>query len=153
MLAARSWASTVSTVDDGVQLYTLVNGLTGEEDGNVRLEAMSAVDDLLELDEMSLEKFGRALKAGDLAEVVIVRPDEEIKSSSLPNEAGVEDTKRFLNARSGSLILRNLLDPYYLLLNVFQDVVSKDPPSDLPPDRHVRHEINLVPGTKYCVTR
>ncbi|KAG3235044.1 hypothetical protein PI124_g19915 [Phytophthora idaei] len=35
----------------------------------------------------------------------------------------------------------------------FADVVSKDPPSQLPPDRGVRHEIDLVPGTKYCVTR
>ncbi|GMG17870.1 unnamed protein product [Phytophthora fragariaefolia] len=35
----------------------------------------------------------------------------------------------------------------------FEDVVSKDPPSQLPPDRGIRHEIDLVPGTKYCVTR
>ena len=28
-----------------------------------------------------------------------------------------------------------------------------DPPSVLPPDRGVRHEIDLVPETKYCVTR
>ncbi|POM74793.1 Pol protein, partial [Phytophthora palmivora] len=27
------------------------------------------------------------------------------------------------------------------------------PPSQLPPYRRVRHEIDLVPGTKYCVTR
>jgi hypothetical protein len=32
-------------------------------------------------------------------------------------------------------------------------VVSNDPPTGLPPDRGVRHEIDLVPGTKYCVTR
>ncbi|CEG37394.1 af434192_2gag and pol [Plasmopara halstedii] len=40
--------------DDGTQLYTLVNSMTGEEDGGVRLEAMPAVDGLLELEEMSL---------------------------------------------------------------------------------------------------
>ena len=28
-----------------------------------------------------------------------------------------------------------------------------DPSSVLPPDRGVRHEIDLVPGTKYCFTR
>ena len=32
-------------------------------------------------------------------------------------------------------------------------MVSTTPPSILPPDRGVRHEIDLVPGTKYCVTR
>jgi hypothetical protein len=32
-------------------------------------------------------------------------------------------------------------------------VVSNDPPTGLPTDRGVRHEIDLVLGTKYCVTR
>ena len=31
-------------------------------------------------------------------------------------------------------------------------MVCHDPPSVLPPDRGVRHEIELVPGTKNCVT-
>ena len=35
----------------------------------------------------------------------------------------------------------------------FQDVVCHDPPSVIPPGRGVSHEIDLVPGTKYCVTR
>ncbi|CEG38802.1 conserved hypothetical protein [Plasmopara halstedii] len=96
--------------------------MTGEEDGDVRLEAIPAVDALLEPDEMSLEEFGSALKTGDLAEVVVVRPDEEIISSSLPDEAVLEETKRVLNARSGSSILRNPLDPYKPLA----DGIAKD---------------------------
>ena len=32
-------------------------------------------------------------------------------------------------------------------------MVCHNPPSVLPPDSGVRHEIDLVPGTKYCVTR
>ncbi|POM72081.1 LOW QUALITY PROTEIN: Pol protein [Phytophthora palmivora] len=35
----------------------------------------------------------------------------------------------------------------------FSVVVLKHPPSQLPPDRGVWHAIELVPGTKYCVTR
>ncbi|CEG40725.1 uncharacterized protein PHALS_10909 [Plasmopara halstedii] len=54
----------VSTVDDSTQLYTLVNGMTGKEDGDVTLKAISAVDAPLKLDEMSFEEFGGALKAG-----------------------------------------------------------------------------------------
>ncbi|CEG42970.1 reverse transcriptase [Plasmopara halstedii] len=111
------------------------------------------INGLLELDEMSLEEFGSALNAGDLAEVVIVRPDEEINSSSLLDEAVLKGTKRVLNARSGLSILRNPIDSYYPLVKEFQDAVSKDPPSVLPPDRGVRHEIDLVSGTKYCLTR
>ncbi|POM64921.1 Reverse transcriptase, partial [Phytophthora palmivora] len=40
-------------------------------------------------------------------------------------------------------------DPAYHLVKEFAGVVSKHPPSQLPPDRGVRHEIDLVPGTKY----
>ncbi|POM71094.1 LOW QUALITY PROTEIN: Pol protein [Phytophthora palmivora] len=53
----------------------------------------------------------------------------------------------------GSEILKNPEDPVYPLVSEFSDVVSKHPPSQLPPDRRVRHEIDLVPGTKYCVTK
>ena len=65
----------------------------------------------------------------------------------------LEDTKVALSARSISSILKDPLDPFYPLVEEFQDVVCHNPPSVLPPDRGVRHEIDLVPGTKYCVTR
>ncbi|KAG2819500.1 hypothetical protein PC113_g22723 [Phytophthora cactorum] len=105
--------------DCSEQLYTLINRLTGGVDGDISLDSLPAVNALLELDEMSIAEFSEALKAGDLAEVVVIRPEEELNSSSVE----------------------------------YTDVVSKNPPMGLPPDRGVRHEIDLVPGTKYCVTR
>jgi hypothetical protein len=83
----------------------------------------------------------------------MLRPEEELNSSSLMDEAVREDTKEALSACSGSSILKNRSDPFYPLVKEYQDVVSNDPPTGLPPDRGVRHEIDLVPGTKYCVTR
>ncbi|GMF57285.1 unnamed protein product [Phytophthora fragariaefolia] len=163
MLAARRMASGMSrdvsgvasgtALHDSEQLYTLVNGVTDDVDGDVNLGAVPALAALLELDEMSFDEFGEALQAGELAEVVVIRPEEELNSSSLLDEAVLADAKKALNARSRSEILKNPSDPLYPVIREYQDVVSKEPPSGLPPDRGVRHEIDLVPGTMYCVTR
>ncbi|KAG3054768.1 hypothetical protein PI124_g20213 [Phytophthora idaei] len=58
--------------DCSEQLYTLVNGVTGGVDGDISLDSFPAVNDLLELDDMSITEFGEALKAGDLAEMVVM---------------------------------------------------------------------------------
>ena len=102
---------------------------------------------------MSMDGFHQALKADELFEVVILRHELELCSSSLIDEAVLDETKTPLNARSGYSILKNPSDPYYPLVKEFQDVVCHNPPSVLSPDRGVRHEIDLVHGTKYCVTR
>ncbi|GMF45998.1 unnamed protein product [Phytophthora fragariaefolia] len=111
------------------QLYTLVNGVTGDVEGDISLDQLPSLDALLELEEMSVAEFGEAIKAGALAEVVMIRPED------------------------GSAILKYPSEPMYPLVVEFGDVVSKDPPLGLPPDRGVRHEIDLVPETKYCITR
>ena len=58
-----------------------------------------------------------------------------------------------LSARIGSAILKNPADPYYSVVKEYQYVVCHDTASVLPPDRGVRHEFDLIPGTKYCVKR
>ncbi|GMF46739.1 unnamed protein product [Phytophthora fragariaefolia] len=120
-----------TALHDSEQLYTLVNGETGDVDGDVNLGAVPTLAALLELDEMSFDEFSEALQAGELAEVVVIRPEEELNSSSLLDEAVLEEAKKALNARSGSEILKNLSDPFYPAFAM----------------------IDLVPGTKYCVTR
>jgi len=44
-------------------------------------------------------------------------------------------------------------NPVYSILREFEDVIPTEVPQELPVDRGVRHEIDLEPGFKYCVTR
>ena len=130
-----------------------MNGITGNIEGTVRLANIPSLPPHLELDEMSIDECGRALQAGDLFELAILRPIVELNSSSLLDEAVLKETRTALGARSGSAILKDSMYPFYSLVKEFQDVVCTNPPSVLPRDRGVGHEIDLVPGTKYCVTR
>uniref|UniRef100_H3H8I5 Reverse transcriptase n=1 Tax=Phytophthora ramorum TaxID=164328 RepID=H3H8I5_PHYRM len=43
--------------------------------------------------------------------------------------------------------------PFCKVLREYKDVLPVDIPAELPQDKGVQHEIDLVPGTKYCVTR
>ncbi|POM73790.1 LOW QUALITY PROTEIN: Pol protein [Phytophthora palmivora] len=134
--------------------YHVFDGMSGRQvkAGAVQMEALPEVSALLNLEELSMKDFLAELKAGEIAEMVVLKPEtspEDLKSSSVMNEDVLEGFTKQCATRLGSEILKNPEDPVYPLMKEYSDVVSKHPSSQLPPDRGVRHEIDLVPGTKY----
>ncbi|GMF47764.1 unnamed protein product [Phytophthora fragariaefolia] len=130
---------------------------TGEPKVGEVLTPLPTVAELLELEELSYVEFSDSLKAGELAEVVLLHPDGgslELNPSSVLDSGVLEGERTSRRqTRYGAPILKDPSDPYRPLLKKFSDVVSDDPPSVLPPNRGVRHEIDLVPGAKYCTPR
>uniref|UniRef100_H3GXJ6 CCHC-type domain-containing protein n=1 Tax=Phytophthora ramorum TaxID=164328 RepID=H3GXJ6_PHYRM len=136
---------------------TVLDVLTGEYKDGGGLAILPTVAELLELEELSYVEFVDSLKVGELEEMVLIRREldsVELNTSSVMDPEVLEDERTSSRQkRYGAAILKDPSDPYYPLLKEFSDVVSDNPPSVLPPDRGVRHEIDLVPGTKYCTTR
>ncbi|KAG2825111.1 hypothetical protein PC113_g21946 [Phytophthora cactorum] len=120
---------------------------------NIHLEPLPEVSELLNLEEMAVDDFLADLKAREIAKVMLLKAEttsEELNSSPVLDKDVLEEMKKRREALLGSGALKNSKDPVYPLAKEFADVVFKDSPSQLPPDRGVRHEIDLVPGTKYC---
>ncbi|GMF39413.1 unnamed protein product [Phytophthora lilii] len=86
--------------------------------GAVHLAALPEVSELLNLEEMSMVDFLAELKAGEIAEMVLLRPElspEEINSFSVMDKAVLEELKKRCEARLGSEVLKNPKDPVYPL--------------------------------------
>ena len=143
----RQTSGLLRSDNSNITLYTIVNGMTSHVDGSISLETLSSLDTLFELDEMSDGEISQALKAGELSDLVVIPPDVKLNSSSLLDESVLEDIKAALNARSGSSVLQDPMDPFYHSVKQLQDVVCHEPPYVSPPDRGIRHKIDLVPGT------
>ncbi|GMF41756.1 unnamed protein product [Phytophthora fragariaefolia] len=83
--------------------------------------------ELLNLEEMSLDDFLADLKAGEIAEMVLLRPEptpEELNFSSVMDEDVLEEFRKQRASRVGSEIIKNAKDPVYPLMKEFKDVVS-----------------------------
>ncbi|OWZ18291.1 LOW QUALITY PROTEIN: Pol Polyprotein [Phytophthora megakarya] len=118
------------------ECYHVFDGETGKrvEAGTVSLQVPPEVSQLLNLEEVAMEDFLVELKTGEISEMVLLRPETSPEEFLLGNGRGCPE----------SSILKNPKDLLYPLVKEYADVVSKNPRSQFPPDRGIRHEIDLV---------
>ncbi|KAF1332749.1 reverse transcriptase, partial [Globisporangium splendens] len=139
-----------------------VNVLVYNEDGDSNVmrhieveNPPSSVEELISLPWMSKKTLKRSLAKGEISQVcMIVDVDdaEDINTVSA-TEAEVFDEKtrkeRFEEQSWDALEM----NPVYELVKEYEDIFPDKVPDELPFDRGVRHEIDILPGTKYCITR
>ena len=82
---------------------------------------------------------------------VTYEPNEERMTRPRRAEQKSAREERFASQSWESL--RESGNPVYDIAREYADVFPDKIPAELPADRGVRHEIDLVPGSKYCVTR
>ena len=115
----------------------------------------TSAEEAIKLPVQSYKSMLRDVKLGKITELMFMCPEEELYSSEVlqNSEVGIvpEGTKKERFQSQGWEALKG--SPFYDLLWEYRDVFPDEVPCRLPSDKGIRHEIDLVPGTKYCVTR
>jgi len=149
-----------STSSVDVSALHILDAVTGRvvSPSCVDVAPLPEVSTLASLTEVSYPRFLRELKRGEYAEVVFMRSpaevDEELNASSVMDPSVLDDFRQRFEARRGAVILQNPKDPYYPLVSKYsKSCLNPTLPSGLPPDRGVRHEIEVEPGSGYLVLR
>ncbi|KAG6623867.1 reverse transcriptase [Phytophthora cinnamomi] len=116
---------------------------------------------------LSWKHFLRDLKKGEIEQVcMVVAEDTEsiavVDASASdpasdarmrPKGAEPKSARQARYAAQSLPALEAAGNPVAPLVREFMEIFPDKVPATLPPDRGVRHEIDLVPGAKYCVTR
>ncbi|GMF15607.1 unnamed protein product [Phytophthora fragariaefolia] len=112
---------------------------------------------------LSGKYFLRDLKAGDIEQVCLITDADSVPhetnsielsdASSRPKSAEPKSAREERFAAQSWEALKASGNPIYETVREFANVFPDKIPAVLPADRGVRHEIDLAPGAKYCVTR
>ncbi|GMF59312.1 unnamed protein product [Phytophthora fragariaefolia] len=115
--------------------------------------------ELTSLPAMSWKRFARDLHDGRIEQICILSDVEMTESEpeelkQLVTEGtdalSAESKKERFDEQSWDSLKSS---PLYEVLREYKDVLPDEIPAELPQDKGVQHEIDLVPGMKYCVTR
>ena len=90
--------------------------------------------------------------ATDIRSAMVFAENERVLSSSSMDESVLDEKTRIerYTSQSWESLKTN---PLYDDLTEFRDVFPETVPCELPKDKGTRHEIDLKPGSKYCVMK
>ncbi|KAE8877601.1 hypothetical protein PF005_g17576 [Phytophthora fragariae] len=107
----------------------------------------------------SWRRFARDLHDEPIGQICILSDVERVKCEA-------EELKQLVTEGADALSAESKMErfddqswdslkssPFYEILREYKDVLPDNIPAELPQDKGVQHEIDFVPGTKYCVTR
>ena len=115
----------------------------------------SSVQELISLPETSKKTLKRSVTRGEIAQVCAIVEDTK---GSFINTASSADAEVLNERTRKGRFEEQLLDAHKTntmieLVKEYEDIFPNEVPDELPSDRGIRHEIDILPGTKYCITR
>ncbi|KAG3063389.1 hypothetical protein PI124_g21775 [Phytophthora idaei] len=123
----------------------------------------TSASELTSLLAMSWMRFAKDLYDGRIEQICILSDLERMKSEAEElrqlHAASTTESEDTLSAKTkkerfdGQSWDSLKTSPFYDVLREHILVLPDEIPAELPQDKGIQHEIDLVPGTKYCVTR
>ncbi|KAF1313467.1 reverse transcriptase, partial [Globisporangium splendens] len=110
----------------------------------------SLAQELISLPLMSKKTLKRSLAKGEISQICAIvdeAADDVINTAEVLDE---KTRKERFDEQSWDALKTN---PVYGLVKEYADIFPDKVPDELPQDRGIRHEIDVLPGTKYCITR
>ncbi|KAG3231851.1 hypothetical protein PI124_g23054 [Phytophthora idaei] len=145
-MSAGQTSDTTSSVET---LNVLTRTVTGLQYRSVQLQnPPTSASELTSLPAMSWMRFAKDLYDGRIEQICILSDLERMKSEA--EESSAKTKKERFDGQSCDSLKTS---PFYDVLWEHKDVLPDDNPAELPQDKGIQHEIDLVPGTKYCVTQ
>ncbi|KAG3174618.1 hypothetical protein PC128_g17995 [Phytophthora cactorum] len=145
-------------------LNVLTRTRTGLQYRSMEMEnPPTSASELTSLPAMSWMRFAKDLYDGRIEQICILSDLERMKSKAEElrqlRAASTSASEATLSAKTkkerfdGQIWDSLKTSPFYDVLREQKDVLPDEIPAELPQDKGIKHEIDLVPGTKYCVTR
>ncbi|KAG2966793.1 hypothetical protein PC120_g27044 [Phytophthora cactorum] len=160
-MSAGQTSDTTSSIET---LNVLTRTRTGLQYRSMEMEnPPTSASELTSLPAMSWMRFAKDLYDGCIEQICILSDLERVKSEAKElrqlHAASTTESENTLSAKTkkerfdGQSWDSLKASPFYDVLREHKDVLPDEIPAELPQDKGIQHKIDLVPGTKYCVTR